>query len=339
MTHSPDGRQPAKAAVPGTSTRRPSTDGRRWRVPILSLVIALIALTGLGIWTYPSAAAWFSQLDQSKIVDNAAGVTEGDKVENARQIALAHKYNEALESGAQLESNHRLPSGSGTSAKGAPAYKDVLDDGGPGVMTRLRIPSIDVDLPVYHGTDDATLLKGLGHLEGTSLPVGGDGTHSVITGHRGLADATMFTNLDKVGKGDRFTLTTFGQVLSYQVVRTQVVDPDETESLGTISDRDLVTLVTCTPLGINSQRILVTAERVYPTPAADQESGLAESDLPGFPRWIVIMAAGFLAAGFYVWWSGRPVRPKGEKPKTDTPAEADAQSRTKRVKPSRGSRH
>lgn len=331
--------QAAEAAVPGMSTRRPSTDGRRWRVPFLSLVIALIALTGLGIWTYPSAAAWFAQLDQSKIIGNSATTTEGDKVENARQIALAHKYNQALESGAQLESNHRLPSGKGTSAEGAPAYEDVLDDGGPGVMTRLRIPSIDVDLPVYHGTDDATLLKGLGHLEGTSLPVGGDGTHSVITGHRGLADATMFTNLDKVGKGDRFTLTTFGQVLSYQVVRTQVVAPDETESLGTISDRDLVTLVTCTPLGINSQRILVTAERVYPTPAADQESGLAESDLPGFPWWIVIMAAGLVAAAIYVWWSGRPVRPKGERPKTDASAEAEAQSRSTRVKPSRGPRH
>ncbi|AZU02113.1 class C sortase [Brevibacterium linens] len=338
MTHSPVGRQSTQIAVPGTSTRRPSTDGRRWRVPVLSLVIALIALTGLGIWIYPSAAAWFSQLDQSKIVDNAAGVTEGDKAENARQIALAHKYNEALESGAQLESNHRLPSGKGISAAGAPAYEDVLVDGGPGVMTRLRIPSIDVDLPVYHGTDDATLLKGLGHLEGTSLPVGGEGTHSVITGHRGLAEATMFTNLDKVGKGDRFTLTTFGQVLSYQVIRTQVVDPDETESLGTISDRDLVTLVTCTPLGINSQRILVTAERVYPTPAADQESGLAESDLPGFPWWIVIMAAGLVAAGIYVWWSGRPVRPKGGKPVTDIPAEAAAQF-TKTAKPPSGPRH
>lgn len=337
MTQSPDGRQSTEAAVPGTSTRRPSSDGRRWRVPIFSLVIALIALTGLGIWTYPSAAAWFSQLDQSKIIDNSAGAAEGGEAVNARQIALAHKYNAALESGAQLESNHRLPSGSGTSAKGAPAYDDVLVDGGPGVMTRLRIPSIDVDLPVYHGTDDATLLKGLGHLEGTSLPVGGKGTHSVITGHRGLAEATMFTNLDKVGKGDRFTLTTFGQVLSYQVIKTQVVDPDETESLGTISDRDLVTLVTCTPLGINSQRILVTAERVFPTPAADQEAGTAESDLPGFPWWIVIMSAGLLAAGIYVWWSGRPIRSKTASANSRT--RRGGRSRPTAVTTSRGPRH
>ncbi|WP_210603721.1 class C sortase [Brevibacterium oceani] len=338
MTHSPEGRQTTEAAVPGTATRRPSTDGRRWRVPILSLVVALIALTGLGIWTYPSAAAWFSQLDQSKIIDNAADGTAGNRAENAHQIALAHKYNDALESGASLESNQRLPSGEGTSAKGAPAYEDVLDDGGPGVMTRLRIPKIDLDLPVYHGTDDATLLKGLGHLEGTSLPVGGKGTHSVITGHRGLAEATMFTNLDKVGKGDRFTLTTFGEVLSYQVVRTQVVDPDETESLGTIPDRDLVTLVTCTPLGINSQRILVTAERVYPTPAADRESGLAESDLPGFPWWIVIMAAGLVAAGIYVWWSGRPVRPKRADASNETKT-TGAATGAKSTSAARGPKH
>lgn len=320
MSHSPEApgsgpvREPNRTPRSHRSTRRTSTEGRRWRVPVFAVVIALIALSGLGIWTYPSAAAWFSQLDQSKIIGDSATVNEGDRAENARQIALAHKYNDALQSGAQLESNHRLPSGRGTSATGAPAYDEVLDDGGPGVMTRLRIPSIKLDLPVYHGTDDATLLKGLGHLEGTSLPVGGEDTHSVITGHRGLAEATMFTNLDKVGKGDRFTLTTFGQVLSYQVVKTQVVDPDETESLQTVSGRDLVTLVTCTPLGINSQRILVTAERVQPTPAADLEAGTAAPDLPGFPWWIVIMGAGLVLAGVYVWWSGRPVRPKAAKP-------------------------
>ena len=105
-------------------------------------------------------------------------------------------------------------------------------------MTRLRIPSIKLDLPTYHGTSDETLLKGLGHLEGTSLPVGGDDTHSVITGHRGLADATMFTHLDKVTKGDMFTLTTFGEVIAYQVVRTQVVEPDETESLQPVIGKD-----------------------------------------------------------------------------------------------------
>lgn len=296
MTHSPE------------RTRRPSADGRRWRVPVFALVIALIALTGLGIWTYPSAAAWFSQLDQSRIIGDSASVAEPDRGEDAEQLELAHEYNDALQSGAQLESNHRLPSGSGTASNGAPAYDEVLDDGSTGVMTRLRIQSIKLDLPVYHGTSDETLLKGLGHLEGTSLPVGGEDTHSVITGHRGLADATMFTHLDKVTKGDMFTLTTFGQVLAYQVVRTQVVEPDETESLQPVIGKDLVTLVTCTPLGINSQRILITAERVFPTPAADLESGTAEPDLPGFPWWIVIMAAGLIAAGAYVWWSGRPVR-------------------------------
>lgn len=295
-------------------TRRPSKDGRRWRVPVSALIIALIALSGLGIWTYPSAAGWFSQLDQSKIIGDSASVTESDPAEDARQLELAHAYNDALQSGAQLESNQRLPSGSGTSGAGAPAYEEVLDDGSTGVMTRLKIPSINLDLPVYHGTSDETLLKGLGHLEGTSLPVGGEDTHSVLTGHRGLADATMFTHLDKVSEGDRFTLTTFGQVLSYQVVRTQVVEPDETESLQPVIGKDLVTLVTCTPLGINSQRILVTAERVFPTPAADLEAGTADPDIPGFPWWTVIMGAGLIAAGVYVWWSGRPATPKRAAP-------------------------
>lgn len=291
-----------------TPTTAPSR--RRWKLSIASLVIAVVALAGLGVWMYPRVASWYHQLDQSRVIADAGTVVDHDKATDAEQIALAHEYNRLLSAGADLEANHRLPSGTGATRSGAPEYDDVLSDDSTGVMARLQIPKIKLDLPIYHGTSDETLLKGLGHLEGTSLPVGGEGAHSVITGHRGLADATMFTHLDKVGVGDTFTLSTFGEVLSYRVTSTRVVDPDQTQSLKAVDGKDLVTLVTCTPLGINSQRILVTGERISPTPAADVAAAQQEPDIPGFPWWAVILGGGAALAVVYVWWSGRAPRPR-----------------------------
>lgn len=198
-----------------------------------------------------------------------------------------------------------IPTGAGKSSNGKLDYNAILRTDESGLMARLRIPAIDVDLPVYHGTSDATLLQGAGHLEGTSLPVGGPGTRSVITAHRGLANATMFTNLDRVKIGDTFTIEVFGKVLAYKVRETKVVEPTETESLRSVPGKDLVTLVTCTPLGINTHRILVTAERIEPTPAKDLANAHATSDLPRFPWWAVWFSAGLLVAAVYVWRSGR----------------------------------
>ena len=260
------------------------------------------------------------------MLENAEEYRDHDAAElrasDREQIERAHAYNDALQSGARIEANERLPLGGGEIDDDALAYRSVLDDGATGLMTRVRIPKIDVDLPTFHGTDDATLLEGLGHLEGTSLPVGGDGTHAVITGHRGLADARMFTDLDRIDVGDTFTLTTFGEVLAYEVIETTVVEPDETESLQAREGRDLVTLVTCTPLGVNSQRILVTAERVFPTPDADREAGLAAPEVPRFPWWAVILGGGIVVAGVYVWRSGLAPRATAPAASTEPPASA-----------------
>jgi len=168
----------------------------------------------------------------------------------------------------------------------------------------------DIDLPIYHGTDDETLLRGLGHLEGTSLPVGGQGQRTVVTGHRGLAEARMFTDLDKVQVGDTFTFEVFGEVLTYRVFDKKVVNPEETEALRSEPGRDLATLVTCTPLGINTHRILVTGERVYPTPQRDIDAAGAAPDIPGFPWWALGLLGGVSLIGLYIWRSGYPPRPK-----------------------------
>jgi len=280
---------------------------RRWRLPLVPLIAAVVAWAGLLVFMYPSAAAWVSQLNQSALVDSYTEKVEaGVSPTAAKQLAAARAYNKALNSGASLEAGHRLPTGMGSSTDPKLNYWNLLRATPLDVMARLRIASIDLDLPVYHGTSDDTLERGVGHLEGTSLPVGGIGTHAVLTAHRGLATATLFTHLDKVEVGDAITIEVMDEVLKYRVVSSIVVDPDQTESLRADPAKDLITLVTCTPLGINSQRILVTAERVTPTPQSDIDAAHRRPDVPGFPWWIVIVSGGFVAAAGYVYWSGRP---------------------------------
>ncbi len=282
--------------------------GDRWRLSCPALVSALLALAGMLLFAYPTVAAWVTQYNQSKIITTYASDVDSADPDAAAQLAQAHAYNDALSTGAVLEANTNVPTGVGEGGDDTPDYDSVLDANGAGLMARLRIPAINLDLPVYHGTSDETLLAGLGHLEGTSLPVGGAGTRSVITGHRGLADARMFTDLNRVGVGDKFVIEVFGEVLTYQVIDTKVVEPDETEALRAEEGRDLVTLVTCTPLGINTHRILVTGERIYPTPQEDLDAAGQPPTVPSFPWWAVGLAAGFTLVGLYVWRSGYPPR-------------------------------
>lgn len=306
--------------APGAS----GATAHRWRFPLLAFVAALAAWLGMCVALYPTVASWFSQYNQSQLVTNySSEVSTGLTPSAAKQLEEAHEYNDALSAGALLEADHRLPTGEGTSSDDSLDYDKILTADSTGMMARLKIPSIDVDLPVYHGTSDATLAKGVGHLEGTSLPVGGAGTHAVLTGHRGLATATLFTNLNRVQIGDTFTIEVLDQVLTYRVFDTKVVDPDQTESLRPVEGKDLVTLVTCTPLGINSQRILVTGERITPTPQEDVDAAGAPPDIPGFPWWAVVLVGGTVLVGAYVWRSGYPPRQGSSDTTVRRPDDAD----------------
>ncbi len=275
----------------------------------MSLLIGIGALIAVGLLLYPSAAAWFSQYEQSQRIDGY-----GDQVQDLgagtieQKLQDAREYNAGLaQSGAQIGANERLPIADDPDQ--GDAYASQLRGADGGLMARLRIPVIDLDLPIYHGTSEAVLHAGVGHLEGTALPVGGPSTHSVLTAHRGLASAELFTHLDQVSVDDTFTVEVFGDVLSYRVIETRVVEPEDTRSLFPRVGEDLMTLVTCTPLGVNSHRILVTAERIIPTPQKDLDAAGERPEIPRFAWWAVGAGGAVLIVGLYIWWSGRPVRP------------------------------
>ncbi|WP_206680364.1 class C sortase [Flaviflexus huanghaiensis] len=281
---------------------------RRWRMPWPQLIACLVMFGGIAVILYPQVASWFSQREQSHAIEAAQAQLNdpplNDPNSRRAELARAHAYNDALSSGAIYEANANVATGDGSSADQNNPYNEILNLAGGGFMGRLRYDSLGIDLPIYHGTSDKTLEKGVGHLEGTSLPVGGIGTRSVLTAHRGLPEATLFNNLNESQVGDTFAISVLDEVLTYKVVEVQVVEPDETHAILAVPDRDLVTLVTCTPLGINSHRILVTAERVTPTPTEDVEAATAVPHLPNFPWWSIILAGSFTALAIYVGRAG-----------------------------------
>ena len=305
---------------------------RRWRMPWPQLIACLAILVGTAVFLYPHAASWFSQKEQSRVLGMSQQWMEQPPNDDAdyrvEQIERAHNYNDALASGAQLIANENVPVGEGASSDETLIYDEILSISDSGFMGRLRYDALKIDLPVYHGTSDETLKHGVGHLEGTSLPVGGIGTRSVLTAHRGLPTATLFNDLDRASAGDIITVSVLDLVLSYRVIESRVIEPHETEAILPDPDQDLLTLVTCTPLGVNSHRILVTAERITPTPAEEITAAEATPDLPGFPWWAVILAVVIVFVVVYVWRSGYPPKKASGKKAAGRKANREAGDRT-----------
>ncbi|MDK7085221.1 class C sortase [Gardnerella sp. DNF01205] len=322
----PDGgdTKPTKPTKPQTT--QTASAQKKWRFSKSCIVPALLLLASFASLIYPHAAMWLSQYHMSEVAAEYAKLITHAVPAPHEQLRRAREYNSKLSSGAIYEANTNIPTSHGATSDASQDYWDQLKVNDDGLMARLRIKKIDLDLPVYHGTEDATLLKGLGHLRGTSLPVGGKGTRSVITGHRGLASAEMFTRLDEVGKGDTFTIEVFDEILTYKVVDKIVVNPDETKKIAAVPGKDLMTLITCTPLGINTQRILVTGERVVPTPAADKALRGKKPDVPRFPWWIVACFGSLCIVGGYIWWAGLPVKKKKKTEKRNDDVASDVAS-------------
>lgn len=219
-----------------------------------TMILILILVVGLSLMLYPSFSNWWNEAHQSRAI--AAYSQEVSKLDENRYDELwqqAREYNRSLvgrENAYFLDDSQKAE------------YERLLDVSGMGIMGYIEIPSLKVSLPIYHGTEESVLQVAVGHLEWTSLPVGGESTHCVLSGHRGLPSAKLFTDLDRLVVGDRFRLGVLDQVLTYEVDQILIVEPQDTEALLIEEGKDLCTLVTCTPYGINTHRLLVRGHRV-----------------------------------------------------------------------------
>jgi sortase A len=220
---------------------------------ISTIVLVAVLLVGLSVMLYPTVSNWWNVRHQTRaIAAYQKKVTDIDEAEYDKILERAHEYNEKLAALSNPLKNYDEIEG----------YDDILDITGTGAMGYITIPQISVELPIYHGTSAEVLNAAVGHLQGSSLPVGGESTHAVISAHRGLPSAKLFTDLDKLVEGDRFTITVLNETLTYEVDQILIVKPDETESLNIVPGMDYVTLTTCTPYGINTHRLLVRGHRV-----------------------------------------------------------------------------
>lgn len=285
------------------------TSVRGARIPTSAALIAVLIFVGAGVLLYPNTASWFSQVQQSKVV-NAYGssVETLGPVGRAAALEQAQAYNNTLSGGAVVDPFTQVPAGE-LAAEGE-QYRKELSLSPDGVMARLRIPSIKADLPVFHGTSDRVLQKGVGHLFGTALPVGGLGTHAVLTGHTGVPETTLFTHLDQVKMGEHIEVEVYGEALTYQVDNIEVVLPTETDSLRPAPGEDLLSLVTCTPTGINTHRLIVTGKRIA-TPPAEASSG-ALAGAAGPPWWAAGLGMAATVSLAVLWKSGPGNRPRQE---------------------------
>lgn len=224
----------------------------RNKLTTILLILALFA--GLSLLLYPTVSDYWNSLHASQAV--------ADYAENVRNLE-AEKYEQVLQDAKSY--NQMLPYKQTTfalSEEEKEAYDALLDISGTGVMGYIEIPTVNISLPVYHGTEDAVLQIAVGHLEWSSLPVGGESTHCVLSGHRGLPSAKLFTNLDKLVAGDKFIMRVLDEVLTYEVDQILIVEPTDVSTLMIEAGKDLCTLVTCTPYGINSHRLLVRGHRI-----------------------------------------------------------------------------
>ena len=221
---------------------------------LTTLILILIGLVGVGLLVYPSFADWYNSFHQSRAVASyVEAVSKLDKMDYDAYLSAAEDYNKELaKTGNQWE----------LSEKQKEKYEKLLDVTGTGIMGYIDIPKIQITLPIYHGVDEAILQVAIGHLAGTSLPVGGKNTHCVVSGHRGLPSAKLFTDLDQMKEGDTFTMTVLDRTVTYEVDQIRIVEPTDLSNLQIEKDKDLCTLVTCTPYGINTHRLLVRGHRV-----------------------------------------------------------------------------
>ena len=231
-----------------------------------TILFGVVFIAGLSLLLYPTVSDYWNSFHQSRAIASyvdAVDNTDEQKLDEMRKAAQA--YNEKL-----LSKQDRYEMSDQDKAE----YESLLDVSGTGVMGYVEIPSINVSLPIYHGTDNTILQIGVGHIEGTSLPVGGASTHCAVSGHRGLTSSKLFTDIDQMAEGDTFKLYVLGETLTYEVDQIRIVLPDELNDLKIEEGQDYCTLITCTPYGVNSHRLLIRGHRI-----ANDAQGLIVEDV------------------------------------------------------------
>ena len=219
-----------------------------------TIILILVLFIGLSLLLYPTLSDYWNSVRQSKaIAGYVETIANMDQEKYDQMLDKAKDYNKKLSSS---PAHWRL------SAEEKKEYNDVLDVSGTGIMGHIEIPKINCSLPIYHGTAENVLQIAIGHISGPSLPIGGDSTHTVLSGHRGLPSAKLFTNLDMLEIGDIFMIRVMDEVLTYEVDNILITEPDDFSSLGIETKKDLCTLITCTPYGVNTHRLLVSGHRV-----------------------------------------------------------------------------
>mgnify|MGYP000342618846 CR=1 FL=1 len=228
---------------------------------------AILFIAGLLLCAYPLIASVMDQNYQQSMIktyQSEMNQTSDAKVQEAKKEAI--QYNEML-----WQANGIIVGNMEQGILGEENYQKQLNLSGTGMMGTISIPKINVNLPIYHGVEEEVLVNGVGHLPESSLPVGGENTHCILTGHRGIPNAKLFTRLDEMETGDLFFLTVCGEKLAYQVSEIDIIHPEDVEGLGIQAEKDLVSLITCTPYGLNTKRLVVTGERIPYTEKQEQE--------------------------------------------------------------------
>ncbi len=228
--------------------------GKKKRGPSISTIILIvILLAGVGIILYPSVSDWWNSMHATQAIAGYVTAVEDMSTRDREEILeAARKYNASLEDGVNFV----------LSDEAYAEYEKLLDITGTGVMGYVQISSIGVNLPIYHSVEESVLQIAVGHIPGSSLPVGGERTHSILSGHRGLPSAKLFSDLDQMVEGDTFTINIMDQTITYMVDQIRIVLPEETDDLAIEPGKDYCTLVTCTPYGVNTHRMLVRGKRI-----------------------------------------------------------------------------
>ena len=247
---------------------------------LVEIMLSLILLAGLCLILYPSLSDWWNSFHQTRAIASYTEDVENTS-EEERQLLLeeARVYNDML---TKTGNSFIL------SKEEETKYMSLLNVSGTGIMGYLNIPSIDVNLPIYHGTDETVLQIAIGHIAGSSLPIGGSGTHCLLSGHRVLPSARLFTDLDQVKEGDIFLITVLDELITYQVDQIRIVLPEEVEELAIEKGEDYCTLITCTPYGVNTHRILVRGRRVNNLAG----EAVVSAEAVRIPNYLVIPAIG-----------------------------------------------